>query len=79
VKLSKSATKSLEMLREAFGEHSFSWTAVFEWHSHFKAGRMSVEDDKPKLSKLSVHFFFDLVRELSDTPLVPLMSFNWQI
>jgi hypothetical protein len=30
VKLSKSATKTLEMLREAFGDHSLSWTVVFE-------------------------------------------------
>jgi hypothetical protein len=30
VKLSKSAAETLEMLREAFGEHSLSWTAVFE-------------------------------------------------
>jgi hypothetical protein len=41
VKLSKSATETLEMLREALSQ-----TAVFEWHSHFKAGRVSVEDDK---------------------------------
>jgi hypothetical protein len=34
------------MLREAFGEHSLSWTAVFEWHLRFKASRVSVEDDK---------------------------------
>jgi hypothetical protein len=27
--LGKSATKTLEMLHEAFGEHSLSWTAVF--------------------------------------------------
>jgi hypothetical protein len=33
------------MLREAFGEHSLSWTVVFEWHSRFKAGSMSVEDE----------------------------------
>jgi hypothetical protein len=30
VKLGKSATKSLEMLRESFGEHSLSQTAVFK-------------------------------------------------
>jgi hypothetical protein len=30
VKLSKSATKTLEMLHEAFGEHSLSRTTVFE-------------------------------------------------
>jgi hypothetical protein len=46
VKLSKAATETLEILRQAFGEHSLSWTAVFEWHSHFKAGQVSVEDDK---------------------------------
>jgi hypothetical protein len=46
VKLGKSATDTLEMLHEAFGEHSLSWTAVFEWHSRFTTGRMSVEYDK---------------------------------
>jgi hypothetical protein len=29
VKLGKSATENFEMLHEAFGEHSLSWTAVF--------------------------------------------------
>jgi hypothetical protein len=38
MQLGKSATETLEMLREAFGEHSLSRIAVFEWHSHFKAG-----------------------------------------
>jgi hypothetical protein len=38
VKLDKSATKSPEMLREAFGKHSLSQTEVSEWHSRFKAG-----------------------------------------
>jgi hypothetical protein len=46
VKLGKSATDTLEMLREAFGERSLSRRAVFEWHSCFKAGRVSVEDDE---------------------------------
>jgi hypothetical protein len=32
MKLSKSATKTLETFREAFGEHSLSQTAIFEWH-----------------------------------------------
>jgi hypothetical protein len=36
VKFGKSATETLEMLCEAFGEHSLSRTAVFEWHSRFK-------------------------------------------
>jgi hypothetical protein len=46
VKLGKSATEILEMLREDFGQHSLSRTAVFEAHSGFKAGRVSVEDDE---------------------------------
>jgi hypothetical protein len=57
MKLGKSTTETLEMLREAFGEHSLSQTAVFEWHSHFRAGRVSVEDDKrsgrPSTSKMT--------------------------
>jgi succinate dehydrogenase hydrophobic anchor subunit len=32
MKLDKSVTETLEMLREAFGEHSLSRTAVTEWH-----------------------------------------------
>jgi hypothetical protein len=44
MKLGKSTTKTLEMLREAVGEHSVSRTAIFKWHSHFKANRVSVED-----------------------------------
>jgi hypothetical protein len=55
VKLGKSATETLEMLREDFGEHSLSRAAVFECHSRFKAGRVSVEDDerlgRPSTSK----------------------------
>jgi hypothetical protein len=46
VKLGKPATESLKMLRQAFGEHSLSRTSVFEWHSRFKAGRISAEDDE---------------------------------
>jgi hypothetical protein len=57
VKLGKSATETLQMLHETFGEHSLSQTAVFEWHSHFKADRVSVEDDegsgRPSTSKMT--------------------------
>jgi hypothetical protein len=44
VTLHKTATETLEMLSEAFGEYSLSQAVVFEWHSCFKAGRVSVED-----------------------------------
>jgi hypothetical protein len=46
VKLGKSTTKTPEMLREAFGEHSLSQIVVFEWHPRFKASRVSVEGGK---------------------------------
>jgi hypothetical protein len=46
VKLRKSATETLEMLREAFGEYSLSPTVVFEWHSCYMARRLSIEDDE---------------------------------
>jgi hypothetical protein len=36
MKLSKPATKTLEVLQEAFGEHSLNRTTVFEWHSRSK-------------------------------------------
>jgi hypothetical protein len=56
VKLGKSTIKTLEMLREAFREHSLSRTPAFEWHSCFKAGRLSVEDvehsGRPSTSKM---------------------------
>jgi hypothetical protein len=47
MKLGKFDTKTLEMLREAFGEHSLNQTVVYEWNSCFKASQGSVEDDKP--------------------------------
>jgi hypothetical protein len=46
VKLGKSATETLEILREAFGEHSFSRAAVSERHSRLKAIGGPVEDDE---------------------------------
>jgi hypothetical protein len=45
-KLGQSTTESLEVLCEAFGEHSLNWTAVFQWHSHFKATQVSAENDE---------------------------------
>jgi hypothetical protein len=66
VKPGKSATETLEMLREAFGEHSLCWTAVFEWHSRFKADQVSGEDDerwgRPSTSKTTENV--EKIREL---------------
>ncbi|UYV81426.1 hypothetical protein LAZ67_20001157 [Cordylochernes scorpioides] len=45
VKLQISATETFEMLIKAFPNDAPKGTTVFEWHSRFKAGRISIEDD----------------------------------
>ena len=45
VKLGKTVTKTLKMLRDAYGDSSMSRTRVFEWHKQFVEGREDVEDD----------------------------------
>jgi hypothetical protein len=69
MKLGKSTTETPAKLREAFGENSLSRAAVFEWHSHFKPGRVSVEDDKrsgrPSTSKTTENV--ENIRELTKT------------
>jgi hypothetical protein len=42
--LGKSATETLAMIKQAFGEESMSQTWVFEWHARFRAGQTSFED-----------------------------------
>jgi ATP-dependent Zn protease len=54
------------MLHRAFGEHSLCRTAVFKWHSHFKAGQVLIEDDErsgqPSTSKTTENV--EKIREL---------------
>ena len=45
VKLGKTATETLKMLRDVYGDSSMSRTRVFEWHKRFVEGREDVEDD----------------------------------
>jgi hypothetical protein len=45
VKLKKTATKTFEMLKSAYGEEYLSRTSVFEWHKRFKEGQKSLQDD----------------------------------
>ncbi|UYV80132.1 hypothetical protein LAZ67_18001789 [Cordylochernes scorpioides] len=44
VKLQILATETFEMLNKAFPNDAPKKTTVFEWHSRFKAGRISIED-----------------------------------
>jgi hypothetical protein len=63
VKLGKYASETPEMLREVFGERSLSQTGGFEWHSHFKAGRVSVEDRHSGRSSTSKTENIERIRE----------------
>jgi len=44
--LVKSATETLKMIQQGFGDQSLSRTQVFQWHTQFKTGRTSVDDDE---------------------------------
>jgi hypothetical protein len=44
-KLDKTATEMYEMLQQAFGETALSRSKSFEWHSRFKNGHTSINDD----------------------------------
>jgi len=44
--LGKSATETLTVIQQAFGDQSLSRARVFQWHVRFKTGRTSVDDDQ---------------------------------
>ena len=46
MKLGKTASEALEMLRTAYGEAALSSAQVFRWHKAFKDGREAVEDEQ---------------------------------
>ena len=45
VKHGKTATETLKMLCDVYGDSSLSRTRVFEWHKRFVEGREDVKDD----------------------------------
>src|SRR5215469_7913601 len=44
--LGKSATETLTVIQQAFRDQSLSRVRVFQWHTRFKTGRTSVDDDE---------------------------------
>ncbi|UYV61790.1 hypothetical protein LAZ67_1006570, partial [Cordylochernes scorpioides] len=78
VKLQISATDTFEMLNKAFRNNAPKRTTVFEWHSRFKAGRISIEDDprqgRPTFQRTdkNVQKITDLVKENPRTTLLEL-------
>ncbi|UYV61993.1 hypothetical protein LAZ67_1007367 [Cordylochernes scorpioides] len=78
VKLQISATETFEMFNKAFPNDAPKRTTVFEWHSRFKAGRISIEDDprqgRPKFQRTdeNVQKITDLIKENPRTTLLEL-------
>jgi hypothetical protein len=71
VKLGKFATEIVETLREAFGEHSLSRRAVFEWHSRFNSCRLPIEDDERSRQRSSSKTTQDVERNSRTHPRGP--------
>jgi hypothetical protein len=44
-KLGKTATEMWKLLQQAFGDECMSQMQCFEWYSHLKTGRMSIDED----------------------------------
>ena len=68
VKLEKTATETLKMLHDGYGDSSMSRTRVFEWHERFVEGREDVEDDpksgRPCTSTSTTDTNIEKVRQL---------------
>jgi predicted ABC-type ATPase len=80
VQLSKSASETHEMLCEAFGEHSLSWTAVFERHCQLKTKNVQGYQALAKQQKIleNSRTSMKIVAEYSmskQTPLESVMEF----
>jgi hypothetical protein len=43
--LGKCVTETVKMNQQAFGDQIVRRTEVFQWHAHFKTGRISDDDD----------------------------------
>jgi len=44
--LGKSATETVTMIQQAFGDQSLSCAQTLQWHAQLKTGRTSFDDDE---------------------------------
>ena len=58
VKLEKTFTETLQMLKQVYGEDCLSRTQCYKWFRHFKSGRESSKDD-PKTGRPSKSTDYD--------------------
>jgi hypothetical protein len=45
-KTGKTATKTFQLIKQAYGENALSRTRVFEWYARFRDGRENLVDDE---------------------------------
>jgi hypothetical protein len=46
LQLGKSAAKSHQIIKQAFGDDALDQTQTYDWFNQFKNGRTSVDDDE---------------------------------
>lgn len=46
IKLGKSETNTFEMIRQVYVKKAVKHASCFEWHSHFKNGKTSLQDEE---------------------------------
>ena len=44
-KLGKTATKTVELMRQVYGDNCFSRAQIFKWYARFKSGVETIEDE----------------------------------
>ena len=54
-KLGKTATETLEFMRQVYGDNCLSCTQIFRWYARFKSGVETMEDDARPGRPFSVH------------------------
>ena len=77
VKLGKTATETLQLLPDAYGDEALSRVRVFEWHRRFVLGRVSVEDDTSSGRPSSLRNEDNVVRIRHDNETVLLQCAGW--
>jgi transposase len=69
VKIGKSASETLALLRVAYGEYTMKKSSVFDWHRRYKEGQEDAQDNprsgQPKMQRTDANV--DRVRTLACT------------
>ncbi|GFW86696.1 hypothetical protein TNCV_4334801 [Trichonephila clavipes] len=68
-KLKKSATKTFQILTEAYRNETLFREHVFEWYKKFSGGRVSVEDYKPAGHPAITYQSIAKIHDMSEFPL----------